>query len=570
MSGDTVMKVENLVITAGADARPVIRDISLTVAPGEVLALIGASGSGKTTLALTALGLLRPGLSHAGGKVTVAGHDMLRADPHTLRQLRGRAVAYVAQSAAAAFNPRMRLDDQVIEPSLVHGTLASDRARMRAHATYAELGLPMPQVLGRRFPHQVSGGQLQRFMIAMGLQEIPQLLVCDEPTSALDVTTQVEVLTALKTGIRVKQSAALFVSHDLAVVAQIADRVAVLRQGQIVEIGATEQILNAPRADYTRELLGAYRGFDAVKTRAATSSRTPAEQHGQPSGAPLLDVSNVHVGYGTTHDGKPRVTALRDISLQLRRGEILSVIGESGSGKSTLARAIAGLQPPYAGHVALAGGNLAAGITQRGIEERRRIQMVFQSADTSLNARHTVRKILGRVLDFFGRVKGHAREARIAELLDLVRLPADYANKRASQMSGGEKQRVNLARALAANPDVLICDEITSALDNVVADAILGLIDELRQRLGLAVIFVSHDLAAVAAFSDQVLVLRHGVAVEQGTVEQVLRTPGHAYTQLLTASVPELRTSWLEDTVDRYRSLREALRLSESVQPNPG
>jgi peptide/nickel transport system ATP-binding protein len=535
-----VLQIEHLTIAQRASGqvkgRVAVDDISLSVGAGEVLALIGESGSGKTTLALTALGQIRPGLVVRSGRVMMAGTEMLSAPAHALRGLRGRQVAYVAQSAAAAFNPRLRLDTQVTEPARVHHSRPMTQALARAHALYARLDLPTPQRIGARFPHEVSGGQLQRFMIAMGLAEDPALLVCDEPTSALDVTTQVEVLRALKLGIAQQPgTAALFVSHDLAVVAQIADRIAVLRGGKLVELGATRDVLERPAQPYTRELLAACRHWDRFG-----AFRRPMEI----TTRPLLQLDGISAGFDRA--GRESF-ALQAIDLRVARGRILGVIGESGSGKSTLARVIAGLHPPKAGRIQLDGIALAPTALRRSPAERRRMQLVFQMADTALNTKHSVGRILGRVLHFYTNLDKAAREARIAELLAMVKLPAEYAARRPDQLSGGEKQRVNLARALAATPDVLICDEITSALDTIVARHIVALIDELRERLGLAVILISHDLATVASLADDVMVLRHGRVVETGPTEQVLAHPKQEYTKLLARSVPELRVGWLEE-----------------------
>lgn len=544
MTAAPTLQIRNLTIHAAASGAPVVNDISLDVRQREVVALIGASGSGKTTLALSALGHLRPGLVLSHGEIRLAGTDVLGAAPAVLRGLRGRIGAYIAQSAAASFNPRILLERQVIEPSKVHHTRSLEAALKVAHRNFRVLGLPQAETIGDRYAHQVSGGQLQRFMIAMGIQERPGLLICDEPTSALDVTTQVGVLKALKDGIAETGSGVLFVSHDIAVVAQIADRIAVLRHGDLVELGTTEQILNAPQAAYTHELLGACRHLTRGATIATPAARpTPKEE-------PLLRVSGVSAGFGRTgSDGQPRLIVLQDVDVAVGRGEVVAVIGESGSGKSTLAAVISGLHPASSGTVALGGHALEPLIQHRTIEERQRVQIVLQSADTALNQRHTVGQILGRVLKFFKRMDTQAREARIAELLEMVHLPAHYASRQPRQLSGGEKQRVNLARALAAEPDVLICDEITSALDTVIAKTIIDLIETLRDRLKLAIIFISHDLATVASLADRIIVLNKGRVVEHGDAGPLLAEPTAPYTRLLIASVPELRIGWLEETI---------------------
>ncbi|MBV9784065.1 MAG: ABC transporter ATP-binding protein [Acidisphaera sp.] len=540
MNDTPVLAVEALVVAPQAGGAPVVDGISLTLAKGEVLALIGESGSGKTTLALSALGRVRPGLAVRGGRVRLGATDVLCAGETVLRDLRGRRATYVAQSAAAAFNPSLRLDFQVTEPSRVHRLRPLAEALAMAHSLYRRLDLPDSRRIGKRFPHEVSGGQLQRFMVAMGLIEGPELVVCDEPTSALDVTTQVEVLKAFKAVIRDGNTAALFVSHDLAVVAQIADRIAVLSRGRVVEQGTTGEILSSPQQPYTQELVAACRRWDrSRRPRPARAGSGPAR----------LEVAGIIAGYGPRNrvTGRPSVLAVNGVTLSVAAREVVAVIGESGSGKSTLAQVIAGLRPPTAGEIRLAGRRLAPDVARRSLEERRRVQMVFQMADTALNPRHTIGRILGRALDFFG------RERRSAELLEMVRLPASYARRRPGELSGGEKQRVNLARALAAEPEVLICDEIISALDTVVAAAIVRLVEDLRDRLGLAIVFISHDLATVATLADQLVVMRRGEVVERGSVDQILANPGHPYTRLLLASVPELRIGWLEDAAERAK-----------------
>jgi peptide/nickel transport system ATP-binding protein len=548
-----VLAIDRLVVTARVGGARVVDGISLSVARGEVLALIGESGSGKTTLALAALGHVRPGLVVRDGAVRLGATDLLQANDRALRDLRGRHATYVAQSAAASFNPGLRLDLQVTEPSLVHRLRPLSEAMAKARALYRRLDLPDPDRIGERFPHEVSGGQLQRFMIAMGLIEGPELVVCDEPTSALDVTTQVEVLKALKQVIRDGNTAGLFVSHDLAVVAQIADRILVLRRGKPVEQGATDELLSAPQEPYTKELVAACRRWDRFRSTHNTAVMSAAAP-------PRLEVTGIIAGFGPRDraSGHPAVMAVNNACFTVSEREIVAIIGESGSGKSTLAQVIAGLHLPVAGKIHLAGQALAPAVAGRSLSQRQRIQIVFQTADTALNPRHSVDRILGRVLAFFGRTPRSQHRKRIAELLEMVRLPASYAARRPGELSGGEKQRVNLARALAAEPEVLICDEITSALDTVVAAAIIRLVEDLRERLGLAIVFISHDLATVAELADRVLVMRHGEIVEQGATRVVLDEPRHPYTRLLLASVPELRVGWLEEAVGRRSSLAPA------------
>jgi peptide/nickel transport system ATP-binding protein len=551
---DAILKVDHLSIATTAGTT-ILDGVSLQVCRGEVLALIGASGSGKTTLALAALGHLRPGLEAAGGTVRLDGVEMLTAPQPVLNRMRGRGAAYIAQSAAAAFNPRIRLGDQVVESALLHRSQTPDQARARARELFGYISLPNPERIGSRFPYQVSGGQLQRFMIAMGMQEEPLLLVCDEPTSALDVTTQVEVMRLLKQVIADNDTAALFVSHDLAVVAQIATRIAVMRAGRIVEIGETRQIIEAPREDYTRELIAACQHLSL----GALTQRPP--RLGPATGA-ALSVEGLNAGYGKVSNGRSQIATLQGVDLAVGKGEIVAVIGESGSGKTTLARVVAGLHAPASGRVALNGEALAGLDAQRTGSERRRIQLAVQMADTALNPKHRLRRILGRVLSFFHGLKGAAAEARMRELLAMVGLPEPYLDRYPTEISGGEKQRVNLARALAAEPEILICDEITSALDTIVAGQIIALVKRLRDELGLTIVFISHDLATVASIADRVTVLRHGRVVESGESAAVLSAPRDPYTRLLVASVPELRQGWLEDAAAMRAALAAELETS--------
>lgn len=551
---DTILTVDHLSIASTAGTT-VLDAVSLQVRRGEVLALIGASGSGKTTLALAALGHLRPGLVTTGGSVRLDGTEMLTAPQAVLNRMRGQTASYIAQSAAAAFNPRIRLGDQVIESALLHRSQTPDQARARARELFSYISLPTPDRIGTRFPYQVSGGQLQRFMIAMGMQEEPLLLVCDEPTSALDVTTQVEVMRLLKQVIADNQTAALFVSHDLSVVAQIATRIAVMRAGRIVEIGETRQIIENPREGYTRELIAACQHLSL----GALAQKPPRAAQGA---AKALTVASLNAGYGKVAGGVPQIATLHGVDLDVGKGEIVAVIGESGSGKTTLARVIAGLHAPASGTVTLNGEALAGLDAQRTAAQRRRVQLAVQMADTALNPKHRLRRILGRVLFFFHGLKGAAAEARMRELLAMVSLPAHYLERYPTEISGGEKQRVNLARALAAEPEILICDEITSALDTIVAGQIVALVKRLRDELGLTIIFISHDLATVASIADRVTVLRHGRVVEAGESAAVLSAPTDPYTRLLVASVPELRQGWLEDAAAMRAALATQLEAS--------
>lgn len=530
----TSVKVSNLRITAGPAT--LVDRVDFEIEPGKVLALIGESGSGKTTTALALMGYARHGCE-ISGDIRVGHHDVLRLPAGEQRRLRGREITYIAQSAAASFNPSRTIMDQVVEPALIHRLMDRDAAEEKAVALFRELALPDPESIGERYPHQVSGGQLQRLMAAMALISDPDLVILDEPTTALDVTTQVEVLRVFRRAVQERRTTAVYVSHDLAVVAQVADHILVLRDGKMRELGDTDQILYQPADDYTRCLLAAAK---------------PAERPGapvDPDKSPLLlEVRDLSAGYGALDaHGQPASKILEGVDLKLYRGQAIGVIGESGSGKTTLARAVAGLIAPCQGSIAFNGHPLKPTVAQRSREELRRIQIVFQMADTALNPARTIEDILARPLQFFHGLRGEAQRARIRQLLDLVRLPSGVAQRLPGGLSGGQKQRVNLARALAADPELILCDEITSALDTVVGAAILDLMAELRKELGVSYLFISHDLHTVRAICDEIVVMQHGRKVTQVAHEDYERGPHHPYFTLLARSVPELRRGWIDE-----------------------
>jgi peptide/nickel transport system ATP-binding protein len=547
--------VEGLCINAHEiDGRefPIVKDVSFTIDEGQVLALAGESGSGKTTIALAMLGYARPGCRIAGGRIRVGDADVLSLTPAALRDLRGATVSYVAQSATASFNPALRINEQVVEIALTHHLMRRAEAEARAVELYRELALPDPESIGECFPHQVSGGQLQRLMAAMALCAKPKLLILDEPTTALDVTTQIEVLKAFKNVIEIERTAAIYVTHDLAVVAQIADRIIVLKGGEIQEVGATDAIIERPSHAYTKTLMAAVR--PPPKTGNGGDSKRTAS-----SMPPIVEIKAVTAGYGGVDGaGNPKIPVLWNIDLAIRRSSIVGVIGESGCGKSTLARVIAGLLPWARGTVLLDGAPLPPRVKDRSREQLRKVQIVFQMADTALNPRQKIASILGRPLEFFHGKAGASLKPRIAELLDMVRLPRSFADRYPTELSGGQKQRINLARALAAEPDLVLCDEVTSALDAVVGAAIIDLLKELRRELGIAYMFISHDLSTVASFADEIAVLYAGRLVEAGDTQSVLAPPRHPYSDLLVSSVPELRIGWLEDTA-AMRATKAAL-----------
>ncbi|PDQ22224.1 ABC transporter [Mesorhizobium sanjuanii] len=536
-----LVEVRNLRIEATTDAGRVveiIKGVSLDIADGEIVALIGESGSGKTTIALSLMGYARPGCRITGGEINVNGKNMAALSEKQRARLRGTDIAYVPQSAAASFNPSSTIMEQVIEVTRIHGLMSPEQARKRAIELFRALSLPDPEGIGARYPHQVSGGQLQRLSAAMALIGDPKLMIFDEPTTALDVTTQIDVLKAFKSVMRAGGIAGVYVSHDLAVVAQIADRIVVLKGGEVQETGTTAQILSAAQHPYTRELLAAFE----PKPRQAHADADAGRKD-------LLRIDNVTAGYGAVRaDGLPLIRAVDSVSLVVEKGRNLGVIGESGCGKSTLARVIAGIHPAAAGDIVFDGKELQRAAGKRSQDQLREMQIVFQYADTALNPAKPVEDIISRPLAFYHGLDRQARSKRVDELLDMVRLPRTLRYRRPSELSGGQKQRVNFARALAADPKLIICDEITSALDTVVAAAVIELLKELQRELGLSYIFISHDLSVVEAICDEIMVMYNGERVEQITPER-LQAPTHPYSKLLFSSVPKLDPTWLDGLV---------------------
>jgi peptide/nickel transport system ATP-binding protein len=532
---DPLLKVRGLKIGATVyppDAKPhkikIVHGVDFELQKGKVLGLIGESGAGKSTIGLSALGYGRGGVELTDGEVWVNGRDILKGGIGDLRKLRGAEVTYVAQSAAASFNPAKKIMDQVVEASVSQGKFSRADAEAKARLLFDKLGLPDPDNIGSRYPHQVSGGQLQRCMTALALCPEPDLVVFDEPTTALDVTTQIDVLAAIKEAIRDTGVAALYITHDLAVVAQVSDEIMVLKMGNMVEYGTVDQIINHPQEEYTKAL---------VSVRSINhEEKTPTQ--------PILSAKNITARYkGTKFD------VLHDVSIDISPGQTLAVVGESGSGKSTLARVITGLLPPKGGSTDFAGRTLTPDQPSRSREDLRELQMIYQMADVAMNPRQTVGTIIGRPLEFYFGMKGEEKRKRIAELLEEIEMGDGFIDRYPAELSGGQKQRVCIARALAAKPKLIICDEVTSALDPLVADGILKLLLNLQKREDVAYLFITHDLATVRAIADSIAVMYQGKVVRYGTKSEVLSPPFDDYTDLLLSSVPEMKIGWLENVI---------------------
>ncbi|MDX8509255.1 ABC transporter ATP-binding protein [Mesorhizobium captivum] len=528
------LRIEATSYSPGGDPQNtvIVDDVSLKLEKGRVLGLIGESGAGKSTIGLASMGYGRGGVRITGGEILLNGHNILAGGAQGLRKVRGNKVCYVAQSAAAAFNPALRLMEQVIESALLHRIATRAEAERRAIALFKKLGLPNPETIGRRYPHQVSGGQLQRVMTAMALCSEPDLIVFDEPTTALDVTTQIDVLAAIKDAIRDTGVAALYITHDLSVVAQVSDEIMVLRHGKMVEHGDTRQIIEAPRTEYAKALV---------------SVRSIEHQEKRPAACPVLEVRNITAAYGG------HVKVLQDVSIEVHPGQTLAVVGESGSGKSTLARAITGLLPPRSGMISFAGRTLTPRLAERSTDDLRELQMIYQMADVAMNPRQTVGTIIGRPLEFYFGMRGRERDDRVAELLDEIEMGKGFVDRYPAELSGGQKQRVCIARALAARPKLIICDEVTSALDPLVADGILNLLLRLQKIEDVAYLFITHDLATVKAIADSIAVMYQGKVVRCGSKIEVLTPPFDAYTDLLLSSVPEMELGWLENAIKGRR-----------------
>ena len=539
-SGEVLLEIHGLRIEGQSEDvwHEIVKGIDLTLRRGEVLGLIGESGAGKSTIGLAAMGYARPGCRISAGEIRFDGVDLSKASEDEKRKIWGARIAYVAQSAAAAFNPAHILLSQYAEAPLTHGLMGESEVKREAVDLFRRLQLPNPEQIGFRYPHQVSGGQLQRAMTAMAMSCRPDLIIFDEPTTALDVTTQIEVLAAIKDIVRQFNTAAIYITHDLAVVAQMADRIMVLRYGELVEEAPTRRMLTDPQQPYTKSLW-------AVRALRKDEER---------SDDTILRVDGVDASYGGM------ITVLSGVNVRVPRGRTVAVVGESGSGKSTLARVITGLLPPAKGEITFEGKRLPPSLKDRSKDQLRRLQMIYQMPDTALNPRRRVRDIIGRPVQHFLGLGGAARHRRVRELLEMIELDDRFLERLPAELSGGQKQRVCIARALATEPDLIICDEVTSALDQIVAEEILKLLLRLQKELGVSYLYITHDLATVKAIADEIVVMYQGKVVQSGPKSEVLRPPQHAYTELLLSSVPEMDPDWLDTLLTKRGQTRTEAR----------
>jgi peptide/nickel transport system ATP-binding protein len=525
-----VLDIDKLVVGLGKDPRgtQIIDGVSLQVRAGETLCVVGESGSGKSVTSLTVMGLLQKGsLVPSGGHVKLVGEELLTASDRRLRQLRATTMAMIFQEPMTALNPVVPVGRQIDEVLRVHTDLDARARRRRILAMMEQVRLPEVERIFASYPHRLSGGQRQRIMIAMALVLEPKLLIADEPTTALDVTTQKQILTLIRDLQRDHGTAVLFITHDMGVVAEIADRVAVMRHGRLVETGPLDTILRNPTMEYTRNLLA------AVPSLVPRAPRAPSTE------PVVLEVNELGKVYRerSFFGGVREVAAAQDVTLTLRKGRTLGIVGESGSGKSTVARCIVRLIDPTSGGIRLAGREISE-LSRRLLQpHRKRIQIIFQDPYRSLNPRITVGETIAEGPINYGMPRAEAL-AKARELLELVDLPPDAISRYPHQFSGGQRQRIAIARALALDPDVLVADEAVSALDVSVQAQVLELLDEIQTRLGIALLFITHDLRVAAQICDDVAVMQHGRIVEQGPAAQVLTHPQQAYTRQLLDGAP--------------------------------
>ncbi|MEJ7628357.1 MAG: ABC transporter ATP-binding protein [Nocardioidaceae bacterium] len=597
------VSVQDLQIATTSGQVPVVTDVSFEIAPGEVLGVVGESGSGKTTVGLALLGHARRGLRIMGGTVMLGDEDILSLGEDELRRLRGSLVSYVPQDPASSLNPALRIDVQLREVLEAHSSESGHKHDERIAEMMREVALSDDPKYLRRYPHELSGGQQQRVGLAMAFANRPRLIVLDEPTTGLDVTTQATVLSTVRELAAAHQVAALYVSHDLAVVAALARRVAVMYAGRVVELGLAEELFESSAHPYTRRLVGAIPRLTGGRSLLGIPGHAPSPVRPPPGCAfaprctmhipecdkevpPLIPVGPVHsarciralevVTQKQTKPGNPldvaqgdadsavltlenvvarygKIEVLHSISLQLEHRECLAIVGESGSGKTTTARSIAGLHRDWMGSIRLGGKELETSARSRSTESRREIQYIFQNPYGSLNPRKTIGETVAQPLAVFGLAKGRDADDRVAKMLEQVSLSASYARRYPDQLSGGERQRVAIARALISSPSILVCDEVTSALDVSVQAAIVELLGQLQRDLGLSMVFVTHNLPLVRSIAQKVVVLSEGSIVEYGETAQLLASPQQPYTRQLIADTPSLETATAEATHTELR-----------------
>ncbi len=542
-----LLRIEGLSVSlpANADRPYAVENVTLDLSRNEILCVVGESGSGKSVMSRAVLGLFASRhVQPSAGRILFEGEDLLRAAPERMRALRGNRIAMIFQEPMTALNPVLRIGAQIDEVLEVHQNADKAARRARVLEMLAAVHLPEPEKILAAYPHQLSGGQRQRAMIAMALALQPDILIADEPTTALDVTTQAQILALIREVQRKQGMGVIFVTHDFGVVAEVADRIAVMQHGRIVEQGVADEVLNRPRADYTRALL------------AAVPSLTPGPKRDFSAAPVVVAVKGLNKSFrsnsGWFGGAARRVDALAGVSFDVRRGETVGIVGESGSGKTTVARCIIRLLDADSGEILIDGNNVV-GLSQRALRPvRKRLQMVFQDPFGSLNPRRTVGQLISEGPMVHGLAEATA-QARTLELLELVGLERRAADRYPHEFSGGQRQRIGLARALALEPQILVADEPVSALDVSVQAQVLRLLADIRNRLGLTLIFITHDLRVASQVCDSVAVMRHGRIVEFGPVAQVYANPSHAYTRELMDSVPGRRWSHDNDLVNLNR-----------------
>jgi peptide/nickel transport system ATP-binding protein len=531
MSKENVLEISDFNVDFWVDGvwYPAVIDMNLGLAAGKVTAIVGESGSGKSTTALGLMSLLASN-ARMQGSIKVKGEEMLNAKASVLRQFRGKEVAYIFQEPMTALNPLFTIGYQIVETLRNHFEMGPKEAHARALELITMVDIPNPEQSILKYPHQLSGGQRQRAMIAQALACDPALLVADEPTTALDVTVQAEILDLMR-GLKDKlNSAILLITHDMGVVADMADEILVMKDGITVEHGTADQIFNKPQHPYTQQLLGAVPKLGSSKKRAL-----PYKEDAKP--APVLKLSDVTIEY-PKRGRQPAFTAVKNFSLEIYPGEIVGLVGESGSGKTTVGRASIGLLPVKAGSIEIVGKEIAGADPKQLSAIRRHTGIVFQDPASSLNPRLPIGESIGEPLFLAGLAKGADLAHKVEELLDQVELPRSYRNRYPHELSGGQRQRVGIARALALTPDLLIADEPTSALDVSVQARFLELLQELQGKLNFACLFISHDLAVVDILSHRIAVMQNGLLVEVGDRDQILKNPKNEYTKRLISAVP--------------------------------